>query len=95
MEQETTVPVYFAYEDEELLDIHNQIQQAVSSDQAASAAEGKIRKTNVAVQRKGMTVTDPHLVSLPLSCFGQNGPYSQRLAKLNPCLKCGLKSVLY
>lgn len=40
MEQETTVPVYFAYEDDHLLDIHDQIQQAVSSDQAASAAEG-------------------------------------------------------
>ncbi|XP_072038125.1 BOS complex subunit NCLN-like isoform X2 [Amphiura filiformis] len=39
LEQETTVPVYFAYEDEQLLDIHDQIQQAVSSDQAASAAE--------------------------------------------------------
>lgn len=39
MEQETTVPVYFAYEDDHLLDIHDQIQQAVSSDQAASAAE--------------------------------------------------------
>ena len=93
MEQETTVPVYFAYEDEELLDIHDQIQQAVSSDQAASAAEGMIRiETNVAVRRKRMTLTVPMLASLPLSCVGQNGPYSQRWIKLSPCLKCGLKS---
>ena len=40
LEQETNMPVYFANEDPELLDIHADIQQAVSGDQAASAAQG-------------------------------------------------------
>nr|XP_054756701.1 BOS complex subunit ncln-like [Lytechinus pictus] len=39
LEQETTMPVYFASEDEELLSIHSDIQQAVSGDQAPSAAQ--------------------------------------------------------
>lgn len=39
LEQETNMPVYFAPEDPELLSIHSDIQQAVSGDQAASAAQ--------------------------------------------------------
>ena len=41
MEQETTMPVYFAYEDEELLAIHKEVKRAGSSDQAETAAEGE------------------------------------------------------
>ncbi|XP_071485217.1 BOS complex subunit NCLN-like [Diadema antillarum] len=39
LEGETVMPVYFAQEDEELLSIHRDIQEAVSGDQAASGAQ--------------------------------------------------------
>eukprot|EP00057_Strongylocentrotus_purpuratus_P017037 XP_011671511.1 PREDICTED: nicalin-1 [Strongylocentrotus purpuratus] len=39
LEQEANMPVYFATEDDELLSIHSDIQQAVSGDQAPSAAQ--------------------------------------------------------
>ncbi|XP_033101240.1 nicalin-1-like [Anneissia japonica] len=39
LEQESKVPIYFAYEDDRLLEIYNDISTAVSSDQAASGAE--------------------------------------------------------
>ncbi|XP_077989007.1 BOS complex subunit NCLN-like isoform X2 [Glandiceps talaboti] len=37
--EQTNVPIYFAYEDEKLLEIYDSIQSAVNSDQAASATE--------------------------------------------------------
>ncbi|XP_077869611.1 BOS complex subunit NCLN-like isoform X2 [Saccoglossus kowalevskii] len=37
--EQTNVPIYFAYEDDNLLNIYSDIQHAVNSDQAASAAE--------------------------------------------------------
>ena len=40
MEQETTMPVYFAHEDEDLLEILEEVQRAGGSDQAGTAAEG-------------------------------------------------------
>ncbi|XP_033634705.1 nicalin-1-like [Asterias rubens] len=39
MEQETTMPVYFAHEDEDLLEILEEVQRAGGSDQAGTAAE--------------------------------------------------------
>ena len=40
LQDEGTVPVYFAEESPELLEIERQVKSAVNSDQAASAAEG-------------------------------------------------------
>ena len=40
LQEESTVPVYFAEESKELLEIEHQVRSAVNSDQAASAAEG-------------------------------------------------------
>ena len=42
LQDEGTVPVYFAEESPELLEIERQVKSAVNSDQAASAAEGKM-----------------------------------------------------
>lgn len=42
LELETNMAVYFVREDETLLKIHNDIQQAATGDQADSAAEGII-----------------------------------------------------
>lgn len=42
MQEETQMPVYFAQEDEETLDIYQQVKAGLYSEQAGSAAEGRL-----------------------------------------------------
>ncbi|GFV14210.1 hypothetical protein TNCV_3921181, partial [Trichonephila clavipes] len=42
LEEDVIIPVYFAYETEELLEMYNSMEQTLSQQKARSAAEGRL-----------------------------------------------------